>query len=787
MRKTTAVFQRWISNKLYLRLLLAIIATIAIVVGLVIVVALDHLWSNGDIEVVRLIPYQERPAGVSTLPPGVQEHETIFDRVVLREVTAAMALVFVIGVVAGLLLLQLVMILQRQLSSISRKQIEAARAGEQWFRLLYEYLPDGVILLDPHDPLVSWPIVECNDAACAMNGYTREELIGRTIDILHPQAAGPRERAAYLERLRREGTIRVEAIHRRKDGSLFSVEILTVLISLSGRELVLGIDRNINERRQAEQTRALLATIVDSSEDAIIGVGLDRRILSWNRGAEQIYGYTAEEIIGQPAALLLPSDSMDEGREIVERIARGERIPPFERPRFRKDGRHIHVSLTISPIKDSSGQILGASTIARDITARKQAEVALRRSEWQYRTLANNFPNGAVMLFDHDLRYTVADGAGLRGIDGLSRERVEGRTIWEIHPPERIPQIEARMRAVLAGEALTVEEIYGERMFIVHFIPVRDEQGAINAGMIMSQDITELKRAENALEQERALLARRVEERTADLSTANAELARAARLKDEFLASMSHELRTPLNAVLGMAEALCEETYGPLDERQRRALQMIEESGRHLLDLINDILDLAKIGAGKLELDIAPVAVTSICQASLRLVKQSAQKKQIALESSIDPALTTIPADARRLKQMLANLLANAIKFTPAGGRVGLEVRGDAAHNAVDFTVWDTGIGIAPEQQERLFEPFVQLDSRLARQYEGTGLGLALVYRMAEMHGGGVALSSTLGVGSRFTLSLPWHGAPVQPVPAGPTDAGGARILARRNRAPSSN
>jgi signal transduction histidine kinase/DNA-binding response OmpR family regulator len=293
---------------------------------------------------------------------------------------------------------------------------------------------------------------------------------------------------------------------------------------------------------------------------------------------------------------------------------------------------------------------------------------------------------------------------------------------------------------------------------------VRDEAGAIVGLTGASLDITERKQAEAALLEERALLARRVMERTADLSAANAELARAARLKDEFLASMSHELRTPLNAVLGLSEALREEAYGALNDQQDRALGTIAESGQHLLELINDILDLAKIGAGKLELEIEPVAVSTICQASLRLVKEAATKKQIAVESAIDPAITILHADGRRLKQILVNLLSNAVKFTPARGTVGLEVRGGAAGHTVDFTVWDTGIGIAPEQLDRLFQPFVQLDSRLARQYQGTGLGLALVYRMAEMHGGGVAVSSEVGVGSRFTVSLPWEAAS-EPLP----------------------
>ncbi|MCP4360171.1 MAG: response regulator [Chloroflexi bacterium] len=275
------------------------------------------------------------------------------------------------------------------------------------------------------------------------------------------------------------------------------------------------------------------------------------------------------------------------------------------------------------------------------------------------------------------------------------------------------------------------------------------------------QEITERVRIEAALEAERSLLARRVAERTADLSTANTELARAARLKDEFLASMSHELRTPLNAVLGISEALQEEVFGPMNERQISSLQSIEESGRHLLALINDILDLSKIGAGKLELELMPVPVESVCQASLRLIKQDAHKKRLRIHSSYDSAVTLIQADERRLKQMLVNLLSNAVKFTPEGGQIGLEVVGDEAGQMVQLTVWDSGIGVTEEDMLRLFQPFVQLDSRLAREYAGTGLGLSLVQRMTELHGGTVAVESRPREGSRFTISLPWQGDPV--------------------------
>ncbi|HRQ36732.1 MAG TPA: response regulator [Chloroflexota bacterium] len=271
------------------------------------------------------------------------------------------------------------------------------------------------------------------------------------------------------------------------------------------------------------------------------------------------------------------------------------------------------------------------------------------------------------------------------------------------------------------------------------------------------QEIAERTRVEMALEAERSLLARRVAERTADLSAANAELAHAARLKDEFLASMSHELRTPLNAVLGISEALQEEVYGPLNENQIVSLRSIEESGRHLLALINDILDLSKIEAGKLELELTPVPVEMICQASLRIVKQNAHKKRLTIHSSFDGAVTTLQADERRMKQILVNLLANAVKFTPEGGKIGLEVVGDTAVGVVHITVWDTGIGIAEADMARLFQPFVQLDSRLAREYGGTGLGLSLVQRMMDLHGGTVAVESEVGKGSRFTISFPWQ------------------------------
>ena len=261
------------------------------------------------------------------------------------------------------------------------------------------------------------------------------------------------------------------------------------------------------------------------------------------------------------------------------------------------------------------------------------------------------------------------------------------------------------------------------------------------------QDITERKQSELALREAHDRLEERVRERTVELVHAN-------RAKDEFLASMSHELRTPLNGILGLSESLEEGTYGKLQPRQINILRLIAESGKHLLELINDILDLSKIEAGKLELQAETIKVESLCQASLRMINQTAAQKRLKVSSSIASGIDLIRADDRRVKQMIVNLLSNAVKFTPKGGQVGLEVSREG-DEAIRFTVWDSGIGIAEEQLEKLFKPFVQLDSSLSRKYAGTGLGLALVRDLAELHGGSVGVESELGKGSRFHFIIP--------------------------------
>ncbi|WP_333459591.1 PAS domain S-box protein [Microcoleus sp. Pol10D4] len=275
----------------------------------------------------------------------------------------------------------------------------------------------------------------------------------------------------------------------------------------------------------------------------------------------------------------------------------------------------------------------------------------------------------------------------------------------------------------------------------------------------LQQELTERQQAQQQLT-----------ERNEQLAVSNQELARATRLKDEFLANMSHELRTPLNAILGMSEGLQEQVFGIVNEQQIKALQTIDRSSSHLLELINDILDVAKIESGQMELDCTPVSINHLCQSSLAFIKQQALQKRIQLEIKVPLNLPDLLIDERRMRQVLINLLNNAVKFTPNGGRITLEVSRqqpradpDSADSSPHFlvketlqiAVIDTGIGIAPKHINKLFQPFIQIDGALNRQYTGTGLGLALVKRIVELHGGQVGLTSTVGVGSCFAIDLP--------------------------------
>ncbi|MGB1249735.1 MAG: histidine kinase N-terminal 7TM domain-containing protein [Candidatus Promineifilaceae bacterium] len=372
-----------------------------------------------------------------------------------------------------------------------------------------------------------------------------------------------------------------------------------------------------------------------------------------------------------------------------------------------------------------------------------------------YRAALESVPEGVVML-DKNGRFKTLNPEAERYF-GRTTASLFDRKQESVFPQEWCQQLDA---AELTEKVNIDLEQAGDDDLSTYVdlraVPVYDRRNRYVGRMVLFRDITVRKRALQALTQREAELARRVAERTAELEATNTELVRVARLKDEFLASMSHELRTPLNAVIGTAEAMSEQVYGSITPAQQKSLTRIEDSAYHLLELINDVLDVSKVAAGALDLDLQPTSVLDLCNASLNLVRTIATKKQLDCTTDYQFEKGIIHVDERRLRQILTNLLANAVKFTKIGGAFGLKVVDDPVLGHTRFVVWDTGIGIAEEDHARLFKPFVQLDASLARRHEGTGLGLALSRQLAELHGGDIELVSRLGVGSRFTVTIPW-------------------------------
>jgi signal transduction histidine kinase/ActR/RegA family two-component response regulator len=254
------------------------------------------------------------------------------------------------------------------------------------------------------------------------------------------------------------------------------------------------------------------------------------------------------------------------------------------------------------------------------------------------------------------------------------------------------------------------------------------------------------------------------QQRIAELEAANRDLENASRIKDDLLSTIGHELRTPLNAMLSLVHILQEQLDGVLTERQRESFRVIEASGQHLLELINEILDLSKLQAGKMRLKIESVEVEPLCAEVIDLVRRLAEQKRLQISVQRDERVGAIQADRLRVKQILVNLLSNAVKFTPEGGSVGVQILGAPEREQVQFVVWDTGVGIAEEDMPLLFKPFVQIDNELSQQNVGSGLGLALSQRLARQHGGDILVESKPGVGSRFTLELPWKPSDVSAV-----------------------
>lgn len=509
------------------------------------------------------------------------------------------------------------------------------------------------------------------------------------------------------------------------------------------------------EARVAQRTAELqaqesqLRDFFDNATDLIQSVSPEGRFMFVNRAWKETLGYTDDDLSRITIADIVHADQLEHCMAMMQDVLQGNECKGVETIFVTKDGREIVVEGSVN-CRFERGIAMSTRGIFRDITARKQAELLLQQSEQRFRALFEATPT-AIQGYDRNRRVMFWNRASEQQY-GYSRDEAIGKRFEElIIPPVMwdavLPILDNWIAGVGAplpnGELdLLRKDGHPVTVYSSHVL-VANTRGEPEMFCI-DVDLSDRKQAE------------------AQLQHTNQELARATRLKDEFLANMSHELRTPLNAVLGMTEGLQDEIFGPINEPQRKALQTIERSGSHLLELINDILDVAKIESGQVELDCNPTAISLLCQSSLAFIKQQALKKRIQVETKLPQNLPDLMIDERRIRQVLINLLNNAVKFTGEGGHITLEVspiRTDetqpGATTFLQIAVIDTGIGIAPENMSKLFQPFIQIDSALNRQYQGTGLGLALVKRIVELHGGQVKLTSQVGVGSRFTIELP--------------------------------
>ena len=533
-------------------------------------------------------------------------------------------------------------------------------------------------------------------------------------------------------------------------------------------------------RKQAQENMRLVEkrnrALIENAPDGILLLDTDRRISFASPSAFRLFGYAPGELTGRRALdLVHPEDTSAIHQRYLGLLA--SPVQSSFVAEFRSlhcDGVYRWVEAFFTNLLDEPG-VSAVVVNFRDITERKISSEQLRKSQAElealnrdlekrveeraaearereaiYRALFENSNDGIFLILPNGENAQVNQhGLSMLGYTLPEYTQSVHRQTFLDHSPQQKQESEARFAAVLRGEQVALYEktltTKDGRVIDVEIntSPVRDAGGQVILVQSVVRDITERKKAEDALRRGRD-----------ELLAANQALEQAGRLKDAFLASVSHELRTPLTGILGLAEALQFQNFGPLNDRQLKSLKNIENSGRHLLDLINDILDLSKIEANQMQLQFETCSVSTICQAVMEMTKEQAERKKQTVSFSTAVPAGTVRADPRRFKQMLVNLLSNAIKFTPEGGSLGIEVASEPDH-LIQITVWDKGIGIEAKDVERLFTPFVQIDGTLARKHGGTGLGLSLVSRLVRLHGGQVSVESVPGRGSRFTLTLP--------------------------------
>lgn len=629
---------------------------------------------------------------------------------------------------------------------------EELRASEERHRTLISAIPAAVYTTDSEGRITLF-----NEHAAEL--WARRPKIGEdrwcgSFRIFRPDGTPlPHEECPMAVALREGRCIRGEEILvERPDGKRVYVLPHPEILRDGSGKIVGAINMlvDITDRKRAEETRAFLAAIVQSSDDAIISKSLDGTILSWNAGAERLFGYTAEEAVGASIMLLIPPDRIEEEQSILARLRRGERMDHFETVRVSKGGRHINASLTISPVRDASGRIIAASKVARDITERKLAEqerAGLLEAEQHARTQAEqarqsyqDLVNGLdAIVWEADAQTWKFNFVSRRAEEllGYPIERwLEKPDFWisVIHPEDREQTMEFcrsaceecrdhdfEYRAIAAdGRTVWLRDI----VYVVRGADGRPQQ--LRGIMV---DVTRTKELERDL-QERAR-----------------QLAEVDRRKDEFLAMLGHELRNPLAPIRTGLEFLHASGI------EHESVGLMREQVDYLVHLVDDLLDVARIMRGKISLRKEPVDLVAVAQRAVDTIKPLANERRHQLTVST-PAAVWVSADPVRITQIITNLLNNAAKYTPPGGHIWLTL--GQQDGFATISVQDNGIGIDPEWLPNIFEPFTQSEHSHDHSQGGLGIGLTLVRSLVHLHEGGIeAHSDGPGKGSEFNLRLP--------------------------------
>jgi PAS domain S-box-containing protein len=508
-----------------------------------------------------------------------------------------------------------------------------------------------------------------------------------------------------------------------------------------------------NLRQSEERFRLLVESVRDY---AIFMLDPTGTVLTWNAGAERFKGYRAGEIIGKHFSKFYPREALERGLPAHE-LEVAARTGSFEDEgwRVRKDGSQFWANVVITAMRGADGKLIGFAKVTRDLTQRRNHEEALRRSEERFRLLVEGVSDYAIFMLD--VNGNVATwNIGAERIKGYSADEIIGKHFSIFYPPDAKESGWPEHELVVAAEKGRFVDTGwrvrkdGTTMWAnVTITAIRDDFGRLVGFAKLTRDLSERQRAEAA-----ELASQQRDEILDAERSARMSAQRATRIKDEFLATLSHELRTPLSAILGWTQLLLRPETCMDPKGLQRAIEVIDRNARAQVQLINDLLDLSRIMAGKIRLDLQQISMMDIVQTAVDSAMPAADAKGIRLKAILDPTPSTISADGGRMQQVVWNLLTNAIKFTPKGGQVQVLLQRVNSH--LELSVSDTGIGIPASFLPQVFDRFSQRDSSTTRSHGGLGLGLAICRQLVELHGGSISVTSQgEGQGSTFFVHLP--------------------------------